>query len=96
MEQNLLTQKGMDELADALHIALGVVVAWGTHFLFGWQLLHVFPMFLVPVCLKEFVYDIHFETPATSGGYVGGVLDALGYVAGFGAGWLAVVLKGLR
>lgn len=72
-----------DVLADGLHVALGALfvtfpVGWGIHHPQLWGS----GMGIVFGIVKEFWFDLKYETPETSGGVSGGIMDFAGYVAG--------------
>ena len=73
----------MDEVAIGLHISLGVnfvmipvALAWDHGLFWGNVACLIYALF------KEFLFDILFEAPETSGGWLGGVKDFAGYIAG--------------
>jgi len=83
----------MNTVANVLHVAIGVLfiavpVAWGIHFAQAWGT----GTCLVYAIIKEFLVDIYFEDEETSGGYIGGCKDFLGYLAGLLLGNLIVIL----
>jgi hypothetical protein len=71
------------EAFDYAHAMTGaLIVSWGC-LLGSWHgaLWAALGTFLFG-CWKEFWWDIHYETPALSGGYLGGLRDLAGYVVG--------------
>lgn len=90
MSENLVTPSGVQKLANGLHACLGALAILIPAFFWG-------PVSLLPAALainvfagvKEFWYDLKYETPATSGGLVGGLEDFAGYELG------AVIAAGL-
>lgn len=76
-----LTQgSGFRNLVNGIHVSLGanfVLLASA----FGHVQIGVL-MCVAYGLVKEFVFDILFETPETSGGFLGGVKDFVGYIAG--------------
>lgn len=75
-----------EELAQGLHAALGALfvllpVAMGFHH--GTMVGNSAGILFSAV--KEFWFDIHYETPETSGGLKGGIKDFSFYLAGMAA-----------
>lgn len=88
-----LTQgKGFRNLVNGIHASLGANFVWGFMVL-KWGMWHGVETCLVYGILKEGIFDPIFETPETSGGWVGGVKDFLGYVVGTAIAVGVVYLK---
>ena len=73
----------MDDVSQGLHVALGAIfvilpAAWGIQHAQIWGT----GIGIVYAGIKEFIFDIHFEDEATSGGYLGGLLDFSFYLVG--------------
>lgn len=70
---------------DGIHLLIGgPLLIWGPllllHSGWGWPLV----VCVVYGILKEFIIDIHFESPAVSGMWWGGLRDFAGYIVGAG------------
>ncbi len=75
----------IDTLAQGLHVALGALFVLLPASLCDRQLrvgLYGALAAIVFVAVKEFWFDLHYETPATSGGLDGGIRDAACYGVG--------------
>ena len=81
-------------LANVVHVCLGALAILIT-VLFGGQHAQWYAVagVLVFAAVKEFWWDIHYETPVTSGGYKGGFTDFMGYVTGLAVALGLVALK---
>jgi hypothetical protein len=83
----------LDEVADGLHLALGAIFVlvpaskgWH-HGVFLGSILGI-----VYGVIKEFWFDLRYESLETSGGIRGGVIDLCGYIAGIALANLILVL----
>ena len=81
-------------VAHTLHVTIGslgvffpVAMGWWHGQLFGSAAMILYAV------LKEFIFDIHFEDPATSGGWWGSCKDFAGYLAGI---WVANMILFLK
>lgn len=79
-------------VAQAAHLSFAGFLTLALVHLFGVQVeLPVVLSGVVLAAVKEFYVDIHYETPAYSGGYKGGLADFSFYVAGLGAAVLTLL-----
>jgi hypothetical protein len=85
-----ITNPTSDNLAQTAHALAGYGIAL-TAARFGTvPLLVVAGLFIAYAAIKEFWFDMHYETPEVSGGWSGGVKDFSFYMVGLVAGLIFV------
>jgi hypothetical protein len=83
----------MNQVSQGLHDALGALfllipVAKGWHH----PRVKGAEVGIAYAAIKEFIFDIKFETYETSGGWIGGLKDFSFYVVGLAAAWVVLIV----
>lgn len=87
------TNPTYDNLAQTAHALAGYAIVLTASQFGGKPPIVVGGLFVVYAAVKEFWFDIHYETPEVSGGWSGGVKDFAFYMVGLAAGLIVIWLR---